>query len=147
MPTEATCSPAKNQTNIPTKSGKTTSCAATSLSIPHTFRKLPATAGDKVRPALHQSAIDTVLYAQIFEAFKPENRGKYAYSDSNLWILKQIVERVSGETLDRMTRDLFAEMGCKNTYYNPLRYRSKERCMPTEVDHILKRRHGQRICT
>ena len=84
-------------------------------------------------------AIDTVLYAQIFEAFKPENRGKYAYSDSNLWILKQIVERVSGETLDRMTRDLFAEMGCKNTYYNPLRYRSKDRCMPTEVDHVLKR--------
>lgn len=84
-------------------------------------------------------AIDSLLYTQISASFKPEKRGSYAYSDSNFWILKQIVERVSGQTLDRMTRKLFSEMECENTYYNPLRYRSKERCMPTEVDHILKR--------
>ena len=84
-------------------------------------------------------AIDSLLYTQIFEAFKPEKRGTYAYSDTNLWILMQIAERVSGQTLDRMTRDLFTELECENTYFNPLRYRSKERCMPTEVDHVLKR--------
>ena len=50
-----------------------------------------------------------------------------------------IVERVSGRPLDELTRELFAELDCTDTYYNPLQYRDKRNCLPTETDYILGR--------
>lgn len=69
--------------------------------------------------------------------YKLACRGSYLYSDTNFLLLKMIVERVSGRPLDELTRELFAELDCTDTYYNPLQYRDKRNCLPTETDYIL----------
>ena len=88
-------------------------------------------------------AVDTLLLRQIIEAYKPSRRGTYSYSDSNFLLLKMIEERVTGKSLDSLTRRLFDELECENTCYNPLQYRDKAHCMPTETDYILGRRTVQ----
>ena len=84
-------------------------------------------------------AADTLFLRQICDGYRPDLRGKYAYSCSNMWLLKQIVERIAGRSLGDITRSLYAEMGCKHSVFNPLRHFSKKHCMPTEVDHVLAR--------
>ena len=88
-------------------------------------------------------AVDTLLLRQIAGAYKPDRRGSYSYSDSNFLLLKMILERVSGRSLDALTEELFAELGCENTCYNPLQCHDKDDCMPTETDHILDRQTVQ----
>ena len=84
-------------------------------------------------------AVDTLILGQIVRDYKPARRGSYLYSDTNFLLLKMIVERVSGRPLDELTRELFAELDCTDTYYNPLQYRDKRNCLPTETDYILGR--------
>ena len=89
-------------------------------------------------------AVDTLLLRQIISAYKPDKQGSYSYSDSNFLLLKMILERVSGRPLDVLTQELFAELECEHTCYNPLQCHDKTCCMPTETDHILLREtvHG-----
>ena len=89
-------------------------------------------------------AVDTLLLRQIVGAYKPDKQGSYSYSDSNFLLLKMILERVSGRPLDALTQELFAELGCEHTCYNPLQCHDRTCCMPTETDHILGRQtvHG-----
>lgn len=84
-------------------------------------------------------AVDTLIIHQIVRDYKPSRRGTCLYSDTNFLILKWIVERVSGKSLEQITQALFEELGCVDTYYNPLRYCDKSRCVPTEIDYILCR--------
>lgn len=84
-------------------------------------------------------AVDTLILGQIVRDYKPARRGNYSYSDTNFLLLKMIVERITGRPLDELTRELFAELDCTDTYYNPLQYRDKKDCMPTETDYILGR--------
>lgn len=93
-----------------------------------------AAAGLYVNPA-----VDTLIRRQILRAYKPERRGAYSYSDTNFLLLMQIAERVAGVPLEQQTAELFGELGCANTGYNPLRNARKQACMPTETDHILCR--------
>ena len=84
-------------------------------------------------------AVDTLIMRQIIEDYKPERRGSYQYSDTNFWLLKLIAEKVSGESLDRLTHALLSELGCTLSGYNPLQTCDMEHCVPTEDDHILNR--------
>lgn len=57
------------------------------------------------------------------------------YSDVNMVIVQQIVEKASGRTLDRYaTEELFHPLGLRRTLYNPTRKFSLQEIAPTEKD-------------
>jgi len=57
------------------------------------------------------------------------------YSDLGFMILGELVERVSGEALDRYAgRRIFAPLGMKNSLFNPAK-RLAKRCVPTEYSN------------
>jgi CubicO group peptidase (beta-lactamase class C family) len=59
---------------------------------------------------------------------------RYVYSDLNAILLGEIVERVSGERIDRyLERHVFAPLGMRDTRYNPPKS-ELARIAPTEID-------------
>lgn len=57
------------------------------------------------------------------------------YSDWDLILLQLIIERITGQTLDRFTTDrIFAPLGMTSTMYNPDSASLFERIAPTEID-------------
>ena len=57
------------------------------------------------------------------------------YSDWDLILLQLIIERLTGQTLDRFTTDrIFAPLGMTSTMYNPDSATLFERIAPTEID-------------
>ena len=59
------------------------------------------------------------------------------YSDWDLILLQAIVERISGQTLDRFTTEkIFAPLGMTSTMYNPDSATYRHRIAPTEIDSL-----------
>ena len=59
------------------------------------------------------------------------------YSDWDLILLQAIVEKLSGQTLDRFTTDkIFAPLGMASTMYNPDSATYWQRVAPTEIDSV-----------
>ncbi len=59
---------------------------------------------------------------------------RMVYSDIGAILLGKVVERVSGESLDKyLERHVFAPLGMRDTYYKPSA-REKYRTAPTEID-------------
>ena len=57
------------------------------------------------------------------------------YSDWDLILLQLIIERITGQTLDRFTTDrVFAPLGMTSTMYNPDSAAFRARIAPTEID-------------
>lgn len=83
--------------------------------------------------------MDSLVIARIIKSYKAEQRGKYLYTDSNFYILRQIVEVIARQRLDEFTAGLFAEMGMADTGYNPLRWKSPLMIVPTEDDYLMDR--------
>ena len=70
---------------------------------------------------------------------------RYKYSDLGYYLIKKIVEKKSGTTLDDYaTTNFYEPMGLSNMRYNPLDYFSKDRIPPTEDDQIFRKQlvHG-----
>src|SRR5713226_6761357 len=65
---------------------------------------------------------------------------KMVYSDANVILVGEIIERVSGQPLDRLVRlNIFEQLGMRETIYNP----PKEflpRIPPTEDDQEVRKR-------
>lgn len=83
--------------------------------------------------------IDTLITGEIIRDYNPKLRGTYRYCDTNFYILKLIVERVSGTTLELFSRDLFARLDMERTGYYPLDRYPPEEIVPTENDMFLRR--------
>ncbi len=65
---------------------------------------------------------------------------RYKYSDLNFVILQKIVERVSGEPLDRFIEQrLLRPIGAYHTTYCPLQKFDKNDIAPTEEDNLFRR--------
>jgi beta-glucosidase-like glycosyl hydrolase/CubicO group peptidase (beta-lactamase class C family) len=78
----------------------------------------------------------------IFEAIVASNmlrRKKYRYSDLGFIMLKEIIERISGTTLDRYVDSVFYRpMGLQKIAYNPLQRMNREEIVPTENDAYFR---------
>lgn len=71
--------------------------------------------------------------------------GRYVYSCINFILLKMMIERQSGETMDRFLRKhFFDRLGASSTTYNPLQVMNISRIAPTENDRFVRRQilHG-----
>ncbi|MBP5306555.1 MAG: serine hydrolase [Paludibacteraceae bacterium] len=63
----------------------------------------------------------------------------YVYSDINFMVLQRIVERVSGDPLDRYcARRIYAPIGASSTTFRPRQHTDTSRIVPTADDRFLR---------
>jgi beta-N-acetylhexosaminidase len=73
------------------------------------------------------------IYARIMDV--KLGAKKYLYSDLGYYFVKKIVEKQTSTSFENFIENqLYAELGLKNTLFNPYLKFSKDRIMPTEVD-------------
>ena len=78
------------------------------------------------------------IYKYIYNCDLRENRN-YRYSDLGFYIFQQIIEQVTGQTLDEYVHEQFYEpLGLRNTLFNPLRKIPKDRIPPSEKDEYFR---------
>ncbi|MDR1632823.1 MAG: serine hydrolase [Dysgonamonadaceae bacterium] len=71
---------------------------------------------------------------------KLRNRNGFLYSDLNFMLLKEVVENISGQTLDHfLDQWLYANLGANFTGFLPLRKFPKENIVPTEYDKTWRK--------
>ncbi|MCX8080998.1 MAG: serine hydrolase [Bacteroidia bacterium] len=82
------------------------------------------------------------IYQRINES-KPEEYGKYLYSDLGYYYLKEIIERITGKSLKDFSDSIFRECGVTLCYL-PYRKFSMSFIVPTEEDKIFRKQlvHG-----
>lgn len=69
-----------------------------------------------------------------------KTRGKYVYSDISMYVMKDIVERLSLKPLQTYANDNFyASLGMKTAGFNPRNRFSKEQIVPTENDTFFRK--------
>ncbi len=69
-----------------------------------------------------------------------EPNTKVVYSDLSMITLQRIIEKVTGESLDKfLTTNLFDVLGMKNTMFNPNK-KLKKQIAPSEIDEIYRKR-------
>ncbi|WP_125720057.1 serine hydrolase domain-containing protein [Flavobacterium ustbae] len=82
------------------------------------------------------------FYPSVYDKIAKANTnptGKYLYSDLNLLLVKQMIETKTGNKLDQLTNEIYAELGISKIGYNPLKWTSIENVMPTEVDNLFRK--------
>lgn len=75
----------------------------------------------------------------------PMGPKRYLYSDIGFILLKQVVEQITGNALDKyLRREFFMPMALQHTAYLPLRYYSASEVIPSSIDHFLRKKelHG-----
>ncbi len=86
---------------------------------------------------------EEILEAVRNEPLTSEPGEKYVYSDLGYILLGEIVEQVSGESLDRYTRrEFYHPLDMNATYFNPSRLGSwfTRRIPPTEIDTVYRQK-------
>jgi CubicO group peptidase (beta-lactamase class C family) len=67
-------------------------------------------------------------------------RGRYVYSDISMYVMKEIIERLSGMTLDKyVLEEFYKPLGMRKAGFNPLKRFSKNEIVPTEDDHYFRK--------
>ncbi len=67
-------------------------------------------------------------------------KGKYVYSDLGLLILQRIIEKITGETIDKtVTDNFYSRLGLSRLAFNPLGRFTKNDIVPTENDTTFRR--------
>ena len=67
-------------------------------------------------------------------------RGKYVYSDISMYVMREIVEHVSGEPLNTYTEENFyAPLGMQTAGFLPRNRFSREQIIPTEMDTYFRK--------
>ena len=80
---------------------------------------------------------DTIMKLIVDSKLLPQK--KYKYSDFTFMILKEYLEKTTGEKLDVLsTENFYKPLGTNNTMYNPLEKMNKNRIMPTEIDTYFR---------
>lgn len=83
--------------------------------------------------------VDSLVEANIVSSYDSDLRGRYKYSDTNFYILRQIVERITAESFDIYTRKLFDELEMTNTGFNPREWKDTLNIIPSEYDYMMRR--------
>jgi CubicO group peptidase (beta-lactamase class C family) len=69
-----------------------------------------------------------------------KTRGKYVYSDISMYVMREIVEHVSGEKLNDYTEENFyAPLGMQTAGFLPRNRFSKDQIVPTEMDTYFRK--------
>lgn len=82
------------------------------------------------------------FYKTVYEQIALANtntRGKYVYSDLNLILVKQMIEAKTDLKLDQLAKEIYTELGISKIGYNPLKWTSEEKVMPTEIDNFFRK--------
>jgi CubicO group peptidase (beta-lactamase class C family) len=67
-------------------------------------------------------------------------RGKYVYSDISMYVMKDIVERISGEPLNQYVQENFYQpLGMQTAGYLPRNRFSRDQIIPTENDTYFRK--------
>jgi beta-glucosidase-like glycosyl hydrolase/CubicO group peptidase (beta-lactamase class C family) len=106
-------------------------------------RKLSAKHSVRVAKNLYTlPSMKDSIFQRITES-KPEEYGKYLYSDLGYYYLMEIIERITGKKLNEFTDSIFKECGV-NLCYLPYRRNSMSFIVPTEDDKIFRKQliHG-----
>lgn len=86
---------------------------------------------------------DAILKRAHAEPLVAEPGTKVEYSDLGFMLLGEIVERLTGETLDEFAHDeIFAPLGMSHSYFNPPRS-LRAQIAPTENDTAFRKRQLQ----
>lgn len=76
---------------------------------------------------------DTIMKIIAESKLMPEK--KYRYSDFTFIILKNYIEKLTGQSLDVLSDEImFKPLGANHTMYNPLKKFNKSGIAPTEID-------------
>ncbi len=68
-------------------------------------------------------------------------KGQYVYSDMGYYLLQEVVERLSGMTLDRyLSETFYRPLGAATLGYRPLERFAVDRVAPTENDKLFRKR-------
>lgn len=76
---------------------------------------------------------------------RPSRKNQYLYSDLGFILLGDLIERITGQSLDSyITEKLYRPMGLPTIGYNPLQRFDKNRIVPTEDDKNFRKQliHG-----
>lgn len=67
-------------------------------------------------------------------------RGRYVYSDISMYVMKEIIEKQSMQSLDQyVSQEFYRSLGMRNTGFNPLSNFDKQRIVPTERDSWFRK--------
>lgn len=70
-----------------------------------------------------------------------EAKGAYVYSDMGYYLLQELIERITGTTLDRYVKEqFFGPLGATTLTYRPLERFAKDRIAPSEDDRAFRQR-------
>lgn len=86
--------------------------------------------------------LDPEFYYKIYDDItlaQTRTRGRYVYSDLNLILAQQMLETKTGRKLDVLTREIYNAMDISQIGYNPLKWTSAEKVVPTEVDNFFRK--------
>ncbi|RYD55288.1 MAG: hypothetical protein EOP56_16290 [Sphingobacteriales bacterium] len=79
------------------------------------------------------------IWSTILES-SLENGGKYVYSDLDYYFLAAVVEKITGQTIDRYVEEQFYKpLGLTTITYNPLKKFKEQDMAPTENDMTFRK--------
>jgi len=98
-------------------------------------------AGFKVKVAdnlfLRNDYLDTIRY--MIYSSEVGKSGNYVYSDLGFYIMQDIIEHITGMTLDQYLQQAFYKpLGLAHTCYNPLEKFERSKMPPTESDDYFR---------
>lgn len=69
-----------------------------------------------------------------------EKQGQFVYSDLGIILLQQVIEKVSGKSIDQLVTDVFYKpLGLWQMGYHPLAWKDAEKIVPTEIDTAFRK--------
>ena len=88
---------------------------------------------------LRRNYYEDVMWPQMLNSpLKP--RGQYIYSDIGMYLLQEILQRITGQPLDVYVNEQFYQpLGTRSTSFRPLERFAGERIVPTEEDGYFRK--------
>lgn len=69
-----------------------------------------------------------------------EKQGQFVYSDLGIILLQQVIEKVSGKSIDQLVTDVFYKpLGLWQMGYHPLAWKNADNIVPTEIDTAFRK--------
>lgn len=97
---------------------------------------LPVAEGLYASDKMHDVLLKDVIASPL------KTKGRYTYSCLNFMLLKEAVEQITKQDLDRYVKTAFyRKLGATTTTFQPLKYLPADRIPPTENDPFFRRQH------
>ncbi len=93
-----------------------------------------------VRNDIRDSIWKWTVDSELIKKDKKTNKYPYKYSDLGFYIMKRLVEQISGEPLeDYLRKHFYGPMGLRTLTYLPLLHYDKSLICPTENDELFRK--------